>query len=67
MSFIRTKEIPPHSGNFYEYEVMDYWDNGHVRQKVIQYIGKSGTVSHPHLIGNIPIVKDSPVPDSLSC
>jgi len=66
MSFVRAKEIPPHSGNFYDYEVMNYWDKGHVRQIVIQYIGKSGTVKNPVLLGNRGIVTrytpDSPVP-----
>lgn len=42
MSFIRAKEIPPRSGNWYDYEVKNTWDKGKVRQKVIRYIGKSG-------------------------
>jgi hypothetical protein len=48
MSFIRAKEIPPHSGNWYDYEVETHHENGHVRQKVIRYIGKSvrSGVSH---------------------
>ena len=41
MSFIRAKEIPPHSGNWYDYEVETHHEGGHVRQKVIRYIGKS--------------------------
>jgi len=41
MSFIRAKEIPPGSGNWYDYEVMTVHEGGKVRQKVIQYIGKS--------------------------
>ena len=52
MTFIRAKEIPPHSGNWYDYEVMTVHVDGKVRQKVIQYIGKSGNVPKPHLIGN---------------
>ena len=50
MSFIRAKEIPPHSGNWYDYEVKTIHENGHVRQKVIRYIGRSskvGTVKEP--------------------
>jgi hypothetical protein len=50
MSFVRTKEIPPGSGNLYDYEVMGYRDNGRVRQKVIRYLGKHGT-DHSHLLG----------------
>lgn len=41
MSFIRAKEIPPRSGNWYDYEVECIWNNGKPRQKVIRYIGKS--------------------------
>jgi len=41
MSFIRAKEIPPRSGNWYDYEVKCVWNNGHPLQKVIQYLGKS--------------------------
>lgn len=40
MSFIRAKEIPPHSGNWYDYLVETYHENGHVRQRVLQYLGK---------------------------
>lgn len=40
MSFIRSKEIPPGSGNWYDYEVETFHIGGHVRQKVIQYLGK---------------------------
>ena len=42
MSFIRTKEIPPGSGNYYEYEVESYRDGDSVRQRVIRYIGRAG-------------------------
>jgi putative transposase len=45
MTFIRAKEIPPRSGNWYDYEVMTIHEGGKVRQKVIRYIGRSGT--HP--------------------
>lgn len=45
MSFIRAKEIPPHSGNWYDYEVESVWNKGKVTQKHIRYIGKSSRVS----------------------
>jgi putative transposase len=51
MSFIRAKEIPPKSGNWYDYEVMTTHVNGHVMQKVIQYLGKSGGDYSGRLIG----------------
>jgi predicted RNase H-related nuclease YkuK (DUF458 family) len=41
MSFIRSKEIPPHSGNWYDYEVKTVHEGKKVRQKVIRYIGVS--------------------------
>ncbi len=43
MSFIRAKEIPPHSGNWYDYEVETIHKGNKVIQKHIRYIGKSGT------------------------
>jgi putative transposase len=42
MSFIRAKQIPPHTGNWYDYEVETLHENGKVRQHVIRYIGLSG-------------------------
>ncbi len=45
MSFIRAKEIPPHSGNWYDYEVMTIHEGKKVIQKVIRYIGKSSRTS----------------------
>jgi len=47
MTFIRAKEIPPRSGNWYDYEVMTIHEGGKVRQKVIRYIGRSGSHSMP--------------------
>lgn len=41
MTFIRAKEIPPRSGNWYDYEVITVHEGNKVRQKVIRYIGKS--------------------------
>ena len=41
MSFIRAKEIPPRSGNWYDYEVETIHKDGKVIQKYIRYIGKS--------------------------
>jgi putative transposase len=49
MAFIRAKEIPPRSGNWYDYEVETVHEGGRVRQKVIRYIGRSG--SHPLPLG----------------
>jgi hypothetical protein len=46
MSFIRAKEIPPKSGNWYDYEVKTTHEGGKVRQKVIRYLGKSGQYSY---------------------
>jgi len=43
MSFIRAKEIPPKSGNWYDYLVETVHKDGKVIQKHIQYLGKSGT------------------------
>lgn len=41
MSFIRAKEIPPGSGNWYDYEVETIHEGKRVIQKHIRYIGKS--------------------------
>jgi putative transposase len=66
MSFIRAKEIPPHSGNWYDYEVETVHQGGKVIQRHIRYIGKSGTVAHPVLTGNAGLrlrsMPDSPMP-----
>lgn len=43
MTYIRTKEIPPGSGNFYDYEVESVREGGKVRQKHVRYLGKAGT------------------------
>ncbi len=44
MSFIRAKEIPPGSGRWYDYEVEDYREGEHVKQRIIRYIGRSGGI-----------------------
>lgn len=41
MSFVRAKEIPPGSGNWYDYEVETIHEGKKVIQKHIRYIGKS--------------------------
>jgi hypothetical protein len=41
MSFVRAKEIPPRSGNWYDYEVETIHKGKKVIQKYIRYIGKS--------------------------
>jgi len=43
MSVIPAKEIPPHSGNWYDYGLMTIHESRNVRQKVIRYLGKSGS------------------------
>ena len=58
MTFIRAKEIPPRSGNWYDYEVMTVHEGNRVRQKVIRYIGKSGL--HPSRSARSAIVLDLP-------
>jgi len=40
MAFIRAKEIPPHSGNWYDYEVETIHEGGKVIQKHIRYLGR---------------------------
>lgn len=68
MSFIRAKEIPPRSGNWYDYEVETYRDKGKVRQRVIRYIGKSSLrssrtgVSFSKPISSMPAVSDTSKP-----
>lgn len=47
MSFIRSKEIPPDSGNWYDYEVTASRVDGKVKQRVIRYIGKSASPHAP--------------------
>ncbi len=42
MSFIRAKEIPPGSGNWYDYEVENHREGDKVVQKHIRYIGRAG-------------------------
>jgi len=42
--FIRAKEIPPGSGNWYDYEVETIHKGGKVIQKHIRYLGKHGAV-----------------------
>jgi putative transposase len=67
MSFIRAKQIPPCTGNWYDYEVESYRDKGQVKQRIIQYIGRSGKVSHPTLLGHrasISTSTDSPMPNT---
>jgi putative transposase len=66
MSFVRAKEIPKGSGNWYDYEVMTVHNNGKVIQKHLQYLGKTGTYHKPLLGGGIPhsgIVGDTAIPN----
>ncbi|PTD94484.1 hypothetical protein C9439_02115 [archaeon SCG-AAA382B04] len=41
MVYVRVKEVPPGSGNYYQYLVKGERDGGRVRQKVLQYLGKA--------------------------
>ena len=47
MTFIRAKEIPLGSGNWYDYEVETIHKGKKVIQKHIRYIGKSSRTSMP--------------------
>jgi transposase-like protein/ribosomal protein L37AE/L43A len=47
MTFIRAKEIPPGSGNWYDYEVETIHEGGRVIQKHIRYLGRHGTAYKP--------------------
>ncbi|MDD5700786.1 MAG: DDE-type integrase/transposase/recombinase [Dehalococcoidales bacterium] len=59
MSFIRAKEIPPGSGNWYDYEVETLHIGGKVIQKHIRYLGKSG--SHSYLTGSSKVLTSKPI------
>ncbi len=59
MSFIRAKEIPPLSGNWYDYEVMSYREGGRVKQKVLHYLGRSG--SHSYLSHDSRVLTSRPI------
>lgn len=59
MSFVRAKEIPPHSGNWYDYEVETVHQGKKVIQKHIRYLGKSG--SHSYLSCNHGILTSKPI------
>ena len=61
MSFIRAKEIPPRSGNWYDYEVESIWNNGKPRQRHIRYIGRSARGGSSALSGGSfhPIANDT--------
>jgi predicted RNase H-related nuclease YkuK (DUF458 family) len=67
MSFIRAKEIPPRSGNWYDYEVKTVHEGNKVRQKVIRYIGPSVRTSakvstgHSRAINPYPVELDTPI------
>lgn len=63
MSFIRAKEIPPCSGNWYDYEVRGVREGRHVRQKVMRYIRKHSTGT-PHLsVSHIGTVLTPSIPE----
>lgn len=61
MTFIRAKEIPKGSGNWYDYEVESVWINGKPRQRHIRYIGVS--TRHASMSGR-PTAKKAIVVDA---
>ena len=63
MNFIRAKEIPPGSGNWYDYEVKTIHEGKRVIQKVIRYIGKSSRVgSRSMRSGGVARAVNTPAP-----
>jgi len=67
MSFIRAKEIPPRSGNWYDYEVRTVHEGKRVIQQHIRYIGKSGSSTHSSGSGSASrAIKTSPAPVSVN-
>lgn len=63
MPFIRKKEITPGSGRLYDYEVENHREGGKVKQKVIRYIGRSGTRAR---VGTTPI-QNKPIAVVTTC
>lgn len=55
MTYIRTKEIPPRSGNWYKYEVMGIRKGNKVRQKVIRYLGRVDSGYSPTSGNSAPV------------
>jgi putative transposase len=53
MAFIRVKEIPPRSGNWYDYEVATVREGPRVRQKVLQYLGRHVSNDTAQLVADI--------------
>lgn len=64
MSFIRSKQIPPKSGNWYDYEVETVHKGGKVIQRHIRYIGLSGRSSGKAVSG-VYVKSDNPMPDDV--
>jgi putative transposase len=77
MSFIRAKQIPPRTGNWYDYEVRTVHEGKKVRQEIIRYIGRSGKSGGSSIpsapIVNIappvttPVITSTPVIPKVSC
>ena len=57
MTFIRAKEIPPGSGNWYDYEVETVHEGGKVIQRHVRYIGKSVKKGKPVLDATLTPIK----------
>jgi transposase-like protein len=70
MSFVRAKEIPPHSGNWYDYEVRTVHEGKRVIQQHIRYIGRSGSSStipnHVHPVNSISRSLNVPIDNHIS-
>ena len=58
MTFIRAKQIPPHSGNWYDYEVMSVRKGNKIIQVHLRYLGRSGR--HSYLMSNNKILISKP-------
>lgn len=49
MAFVRTKEVPKDSDNWYRYLVEGEWEDGQSRQKVIKYLGVADGKDDTHV------------------
>lgn len=70
MTFIRSKQIPPRTGNWYDYEVETVHQDGKVIQRHVRYIGRSDRPAIPghkgprsaHVRPSMTSVFDTPAP-----
>ncbi|MBI4180511.1 MAG: DDE-type integrase/transposase/recombinase [Chloroflexi bacterium] len=64
MSFVRAKQIPPRTGNWYDYEVETIHKGGKVIQRHIRYIGRSDRAGGSRaglLGGSITVISREPI------